>query len=449
MAAVIGRDHELRVDRDVPGRRGGGRTGACSSPARPGIGKTTVWREAVRRAAERGFRVLSRLRQPGRDAARSRDNRGPARPICGRGSARRCRSRRRARCPWPSSAPRRKERRSIRRPSPSRSTGSLRAIARVAPVLVAVDDVQWLDDPSAAALAFALRRLEEDDVRFVLAERAHGESRLPLGLDRYPAERLVRAEIGPLSVGAIAALVTERLGTSFSRPTMLAAPPDRERQRRSTRSSSRGRCSLAGGRVEPGEPLPVPRSLDELLAARAWPRCRSATRAALLPVAALHDPTIELVAETLDVTDLHARLRPAIAAHVVELDHGRIRFDHPLLAAAIYGRADGEARREVHRALAGTAPTLEERARNLALASDAPVAGVARVLDEAAQAALARGSPTSAAELYEAAARLTPEAAIEGRVRRVLAAAAALFDAGDATRAGGEHRSASRRDCDR
>ena len=120
---------------------------------------------------------------------------------------------------------------------------------------------------------------------------------------------------------------------------------------------------------------------------------------------------------------------------MVELDHGRVRFDHPLLAAAIYGRAEGEARRDVHRALAGTALTLEERARHLALASDPPSAAVARVVDEAAQAALARGSPASAAELYEAAARLTPEAAADDRVRRVLAAAAALFDAGDATRA--------------
>jgi hypothetical protein len=39
------------------------------------------------------------------------------------------------------------------------------------PVVVAVDDVQWLDPSSARALAFALRRLGEKNVRVLLARR--------------------------------------------------------------------------------------------------------------------------------------------------------------------------------------------------------------------------------------------------------------------------------------
>jgi predicted ATPase len=38
--------------------------------------------------------------------------------------------------------------------------GALRALATRNPVLVAIDDVQWLDPPSADALTFAVRRLE-------------------------------------------------------------------------------------------------------------------------------------------------------------------------------------------------------------------------------------------------------------------------------------------------
>ena len=86
--------------------------------------------------------------------------------------------------------------------------------------MVAVDDVQWLDEPSASALAFSLRRLGNDDVRFVLAQRVDGGSGPTTRSRRYPEERVARIEIGPLSFGATSAVLIGRFGTSFALPTL-------------------------------------------------------------------------------------------------------------------------------------------------------------------------------------------------------------------------------------
>src|SRR5918999_1892628 len=66
--------------------------------------------------------------------------------------------------------------------------GAVRALALVHHVLVAIDDVQWLDGPSATALAFTLRRLEGVRVDFLLTERVEAGAPRALGLDRPPPE---------------------------------------------------------------------------------------------------------------------------------------------------------------------------------------------------------------------------------------------------------------------
>ena len=98
--------------------------------------------------------------------------------------------------------------------------GALRAVARDGRVLIAIDDVQWLDAASTAVLAFAIRRLGEDCVTLLLARRGEDEAP-PLGLDRsWSEKRLLRVRVGPLGVGALQSLLRERLGTSFSRPVL-------------------------------------------------------------------------------------------------------------------------------------------------------------------------------------------------------------------------------------
>jgi DNA-binding CsgD family transcriptional regulator len=286
------------------------------------------------------------------------------------------------------------------------------------PVAVAIDDVQWLDASSASALAFALRRLESP-VRLVLARRLE-PSQLEQVID------VQRLWIGALSVGALHRLIHDRFGRPFARQTLL---------RIHERSGGNPFFALELARVldehlDPLEPLPVPETLDELVRTR-LAGLPAATRDALALASALGAPSESLL-ERAGVA-LYA-LDPAIAAHVVEREQGVIRFTHPLLSSALYNDL-GARRRIVHERIAAIVPDPVMRARHLALATDKPDAVVAAALDDAATIAAGRGASASAAELAEAALRVTPADEVGARHRRALAAARAHRASGEWTRA--------------
>ena len=132
--------------------------------------------------------------------------------------------------------------------------GAVRALACDGPLLVAIDDVQWLDPPSAAAVAFALRRLTDERVDFLLAQRLEPEALPALGLDRPPAElELLRVRLEALSFAALQRLLRGRLGASFTRPAL--------RRIHETSGGNPffalelGRALGELGRLEPGDPL--------------------------------------------------------------------------------------------------------------------------------------------------------------------------------------------------
>ena len=176
----------------------------------------------------------------------------------------------------------------------------------------------------------------------------------------------------------------------------------------------------------------MPDSLHELVVARVA-AVPAETRAALLAAAALADPTPALVGAVIG-GDGAVALGPAVDADLVTVGSGRVRFTHPLLAAAAYADAGPAERRDVHAALAIHVRP-EERARHLALAADGPDAEVAAALDEAAVLASGRGAPDEAAELLEEAQRLTPADSTADALRRAVNAAGYHFEAGDAHRA--------------
>ena len=128
-------------------------------------------------------------------------------------------------------------------------------------------------------------------------------------------------------------------------------------------------------------------------------------------------------------------LKPALAARVIQLADGSIRFTHPLLASVLEKKQSAKQARRVHKLLAGVLDDPVARARHLALATDGPAAGIAAVLDQAVATATRRGAIAAAAELAEHAVRLTPAADREDVHRRVLAAARAHFTSGEADRA--------------
>ena len=309
--------------------------------------------------------------------------------------------------------------------------GALRLLARSQPVAVAVDDLQWLDRPSALVLDFALRRLRAEAVAFLLTLRQHDGAPTPLDLERAVGpERLTQLPVGPLSLGALHRLLSERLEMVLSRPKL--------RRLRELSGGNPlfalelGRAFHRGAiRLEAAEPLPG--TLVSIVRDRLMLLPRD-TRDALLAAAAVSQPTVELVDRAVG-GGAADRLAPAFDGHVIELDRERIRFTHPLLASGIYAEASTSDRRELHRRLAELLPDPEERARHLALGSEGPDADVATALDRAAQQAHVRGALPAAAELSELARRLTPAELDESRHRRTVDGAIFAWEAGEAERA--------------
>ena len=127
-------------------------------------------------------------------------------------------------------------------------------------------------------------------------------------------------------------------------------------------------------------------------------------------------------------------LDAAEAAGFVAIDHGSVRFLHPLLASGAYGSADPARRREVHQRLAEVVPDPVERAYHLAEAATGPDERVAAGLDKGALRARARGAPAVAARLSQEAAELTPPELAESRLRRIAAAGYYHFESGDSRR---------------
>jgi DNA-binding CsgD family transcriptional regulator len=302
----------------------------------------------------------------------------------------------------------------------------LQLLSRHEPLLIAVDDAQWLDPASSSALRFALRRLDASPVLLLLAWR-HVDATQPSELERpLGLERVQRVPVRPFSVGALHRLLHDRLGSSFARQTLL---------RVHERSGGNPFFALELARVleeesDPLEPLRVPETLDELVRAR-LSRLPAATRDALALASALGTPSVSLLERagvTLDALD------PAFAGHVIERENSTIRFTHPLLSSVLY-RDLRLARQRVHERLAEIVEDPLERARHLALSRQTPDTAVAAVLDDAAKVATERGASAFAAELADRALRLTPTDRREDRHRRALAAGHAHHAAGEWPRA--------------
>ena len=417
---IVGRDEELAavaafLDGDFPA--------ALVLAGEAGIGKTTVWRAALAQARERDVRVL--VARPGESEARLSfagladllepvfDDALVALPLV--------------------------QRRALEaalllsedeRPAPDQMTistaclGVFRRLAGEGRVLVAVDDVQWLDPPTALVLEFVARRLTQEPAGLLVAERTVGDGVAPLGMDRADLE-VHRVTLGPLSTGALHRLLRDRIGATLTRPALHRV-----------HDASGGNPFYAlelvralqarGGRIEPGRPLPVPQTLEAILLERleALP---AGVRDVVAAAAALARPTESILGDSL-------ALEQAAEAGIIELADGDVRFSHPLLASAAYTSIGAVERQRLHLRLAEAVGDPEERARHLALGAGKPSEDVASALDEAAHAAAARGAQEGAAELAELAVRLTPTTERDQLLRRKMDAAGYLLPAGDLAR---------------
>ncbi len=302
----------------------------------------------------------------------------------------------------------------------------LQLMSERGPILVAIDDVQWLDPSSSRALVFALRRLDASPVSLLLARRpANGAPRSEVE-QALGAGRVQHLVVGPLSVGALHGFLRDRVNRPFARQTLL---------RIYERSGGNPFFALELARVldadvDPLQPLPVPETLEELVRTRI-DELPAATRQALALASALGTPSESVLERAGVAVDV---LAPAFAANVVERENGTIRFTHPLLSSVLYQDLGGE-RRGVHERVAGIVDDPLLRARHVALSTESPDASVAAVLGDAARLAADRGASAFAAELAEHALRLTPSDAPDARHRRGVVAARAHLAAGEWIRA--------------
>ena len=303
--------------------------------------------------------------------------------------------------------------------------GVLRAAAAARPLLVAIDDLQWLDRPSMETLRHAVRRLDEDEVHLLVAER---ETPQPTAADLgLPSDRVNRVEVGPLDLEEIRELIASQLGRHPPRPVL-----------RRIAELSGGNpfyalelCRLTGDESgAQATSFATGEDLQRLVGDRLWELPQD-TRDALGTVAALARPSAAVVSAALEE---EATLDAAFRAGVLAEDGELLRFAHPLLAAAAYAALPPRSRREAHARLAAIVEDPEERSRHLAAAAVAPDATVAAALDAGARAAGSRGAPSAAAELLERAASLTPLDDRTAAARRLLDAARDHIRAGDSHR---------------
>ncbi|MFJ5231112.1 AAA family ATPase [Kitasatospora sp. NPDC088391] len=293
---------------------------------------------------------------------------------------------------------------------------ALRRLAQRGPVLVLLDDTQWLDEASRQVIAFAARRLTDRHVRFAVTERTeHADAEPAMGRLCPPAAREI--PVGPLGERGTGALLRERLGLRLSGLTLTRV--HRVSGGNPYYALELGRSLAAGGSeaalaADPARPLDVPHRLHALVSARLGELPDSARQS--LTVLAAARPGTELpaaVTEALAAARRHGVIR--------QTPNGTPQFSHPLVAEVLLADADPEDLHAAHRLLSTLTADPVEQVRHQALAADRPDPRLASRLARAADTALTRGAPGTAAELLRLAADHTPEPDAAGR--RLLAAA--------------------------
>lgn len=428
--AIVGRDAEVeRLSALVADASGGGRVLLMSAAA--GMGKSTLLEYAVRRAEEAGHRVL---RASGRESERDLAFAGLhqlLRPVLDEAAHLPDRQRRTLLGAFgfvPDA------------PDPLLTGVAvltlLSQVAERAPLMVVLDDAQWIDSASADVLAFAARRLDDDPITLLAAVRDDDPITLPTAVRDDNAITLPTAVRDDVLVAPL--LGVSDGGPGFDRrrdfgqgaSTLVLPPLDRTASRRllglrvpglAGRIRERVLDQAAGNPLallelaehashDPDDhgPLPVGRRLAALYAARLAELPEAGRRTLLLLAAAdWEDPPDAVLALLPDADD---KTWPAVEESGLIRRTGRhVRFRHPLVRSAIYHAAPFDARMEAHRTLADALrDEPDRRAWHLAAATLHPDAEVSAALARTADRARRRGGYATAAKALARAAELSP-----------------------------------------
>jgi DNA-binding CsgD family transcriptional regulator/tetratricopeptide (TPR) repeat protein len=296
----------------------------------------------------------------------------------------------------------------------------LERCAERGPVLLLVDDAQWLDGASADVIAYASRRVVGRKVRAVIAERwpeqdEGGRAELgPRAAALTPAP-VIELTVPPLDADEIAELLD------------LYALPARAANRLHADSGGNPYLALAlagafADRISVAwRPQPLPQRIHALLRDRigALP---GQVRETLLIAALATRPSVELLLRA-GRTEAEHDIRTAAAAGLLVTDGSAVRFTPPAVATVAAELTTAAHRSTVHTALSTVSTDAVERARHRAMASADPDAEVARSIVTAAEDARRRGARGLAAELYLLAADRTPPELAAERLEWLVAAA--------------------------
>ena len=421
--AVVGRERELeQLDAFVHGAAG---QPALVLVGAPGIGKTTLWEVALARARAAGIRVLS-TRGRAAEAKLSltgvydllepvADDVLPTLPEPQRAALEVTLLRAEA-----------QGRRPGRRTLSTALLNALRALAGAQPLLIAVEDAQWVDDSSQEALAFAFCRLAGTNARILVTARTGARSAIA---DAIGPEGPSRLELAGLSLGATRRLLAAQ--GAITLPRRVLVDVHTAARGNPLFALEIGRQVASRGPTAVNEPLPISEDVVSLVGGRVA-SLPGNTRELLLAAALSAQPHSEQL-RTLLGRPLEEDIEPAEREGVAFLRGERIAFAHPLHAAAVVDAATSAERRRMHERLAEVVDALEERGRHLALSVVGRDEHAARTVHAAAREALARGAVIAASELAELAVELGREDSPE-HPQRLLDFAAFLRLAGEPAR---------------
>lgn len=277
--------------------------------------------------------------------------------------------------------------------------------AATRPLLLLVDDVQWLDRATSDLLAFVARRLSADPV-VLLAAATQGETEQPLWegveelavspLDAGHAARLLDAGAPGLAPFVRARLLEEADGNPLA---LVELPP-----------AARGLESAA---VIPRW-LPLTVNLQRAFETRITDLPE--TTRALLLAAALDGPaaTGDVLAAATAVREEPVTvddLVPAVDAGLVCVDRHAIRFRHPILRSTVHHAATLVQRHATHTALAAVHADRPDLAIwHLAASTVGPDDAIAAGLEGDAARSLRRGVVVAAVGALELASAFTRDA---------------------------------------
>jgi DNA-binding CsgD family transcriptional regulator len=290
----------------------------------------------------------------------------------------------------------------------------LRQVAQARPLLLVVDDLQWLDRASAAVLGLVARRLVGSSVGLLGSMRpAHGGFFERSGLDEHPLAPLTDEQSSQLLDSRFPGLAQHVrrhvLAVAQGNPLALLELPG------VVASAARGKGSWQSA------PLPLSRRLQLTFASRLASLPRDARDALLL--AALEGTGDLHVLHAAQPGGFVAGLALAERAGMLRVDdlRGRVEFSHPLTRSAIVSRSTAAERRRAHRRLAAACDDPDRRAWHLAHAAIGLDETAAASLENAAYRLLQRGDAVGAVAALARSAFLSP--ARSSRARRLADAA--------------------------